>query len=146
MNDEFAKTTQFTKGKQSLYNLISTFIPSIISLVKPQIPQEDFKGYLFEKLRYEQTSHSAANALFNYNCDISQKFKKSMNPSRYQNMIYEVIDLLKPYVNISQSISEHEFYEEKYIEDIVESVKKFKEPFERLAGYPVIYDIKKRSS
>ena len=144
MNDEFAKTTQFTKGKQSLYNLISTFIPSIISLVKPQIPQEDFKGYLFEKLRYEQTSHSAANALFNYNCDISQKFKKSMNPSRYQNMIYEVIDLLKPYVNISQSISEHEFYEEKYIEDIVESVKKFKEPFERLSGYPVIYDIKKR--
>lgn len=143
MNDEFAKTTQFTKGTHSLYNFIAALLPSIISLVKPQIPREDFKGYLFEKLRYEQTTHSAANALFTYNCSVNQQFKKSMNSMNYQNMIYEVINLLKPYTNLSYSIIEHPSYEEKYIEDIINNIKLFKKPFERLTGFPVIYDIKK---
>ena len=58
-------------------------------------------------------------------------------------MIYEVINLLKPYTNLSYSIIEHPSYEEKYIEDIINNIKLFKKPFERLTGFPVIYDIKK---
>ena len=46
MKEEFAKATQYTKGKFTLYHFIVSFIPSILSLIKP-IPRNDFNSYLY---------------------------------------------------------------------------------------------------
>lgn len=149
MNDEFAKATQFTKGKYSLYNFIATFIPSILCITKtisapPGIPPEDFKSHLFQHLRHEQIMKQSANVLFKTNCSYNEQMKKSIGPSQYNNMIFEVIDFLKPYEKLSYSIKDHPNFELQYMLELFNMVTLFKKPFEELSAYPTILDLQKQ--
>ena len=136
MNEEFARSTQFTKGKFTLYHFIVSYIPSILSLIKP-IPKDDFSSYLYEKLRYEEIIHNEIKG----NCNYTNTLKKSMKDHEHSSMIFEIINIMKPYEKIAFSIKEDSGFDEGYIQEIYNAINMFKLPFEILRGFPVILDI-----
>jgi hypothetical protein len=143
MKEEFAKATQYTKGKFTLYHFIVSFIPSILSLIKP-IPRNDFNSYLYEKLRDEEIVFKNFQTKFGSECNFKGKIKKSMKDKDYSNMIFEILNIMKPYENIAYSIQEYTGFESTYIQEIYNVIKLFKSPFEILRGFPVIVNIENK--
>ena len=140
MKKEFATSQKYTKGKYTLYNLIGSFIPAILGLIKP-FSEEDFKSYLYNRLRHEDTTISQFNSEYSKNCNFKNQIVKSKGSVSHTQQVFEVIDAMKSYSSIAFSIKEHSGYEEGYIQEVYKSIELFKKPFETLRGFPVILDI-----
>lgn len=140
MKKEFAISQKYTKGKYTLYHFIVSFIPSILSLIKP-FPEEDFKSYLYNRLRHDELTTAQFNVDYSNSCKFKDRQVKSNSGVSHTQRIFEIIEAMKSHTSIAFSIKEHSGYEETYIQEVYKSVELFKKPFEILRGFPVILDI-----
>lgn len=140
MKKEFAISQKYTKGKYTLYHFIVSFIPSILSLIKP-FPEEDFKSYLYNRLRHDELTTAQFNVDYSKSCKFKDRQVKSNSGVSHTQRIFEIIEAMKSHTSIAFSIKEHSGYEETYIQEVYKSVELFKKPFEILRGFPVILDI-----